>query len=187
MSRFRSSLTRVRVAAAGVSAYLGVHLGHQRAGRVDHLQVPFGGLGVHLRRHPVRGQDHPGVRRHLGQLQHEPSAALLQFQGHVEIRPARQQEYEAVGDLTVAAYAAEADRLIAEAIMSADLERPDNPLLDRAQALWAILEHEEMHQETLAYMWHQLPWWPEWHRETLGYIENYLAGPKCFGGAAKPN
>jgi acetyl esterase/lipase len=35
-------------------------------------------------------------------------------------------------------------------------------------------------------MWHQLPWWPEWHRETLGYIENYLAGPKCFGGA-KPN
>ncbi len=35
-------------------------------------------------------------------------------------------------------------------------------------------------------MWHQLPWWPEWHRETLGYIENYLGGPKCFGGA-KPN
>jgi dipeptidyl aminopeptidase/acylaminoacyl peptidase len=30
-------------------------------------------------------------------------------------------------------------------------------------------------------MWHQLPWWPEWHRETLGLIENYLAGPKCFG------
>lgn len=36
-------------------------------------------------------------------------------------------------------------------------------------------------------MWHHLPWWPEWHRETLGLIENYLAGPKCFGGAAKPN
>ena len=31
-------------------------------------------------------------------------------------------------------------------------------------------------------MWHQLPWWPEWHRESLGYIENYLASPKCFGG-----
>ena len=27
-----------------------------------------------------------------------------------------------------------------------------------AQALWTILEHEEMHQETLAYMWHQLPY-----------------------------
>lgn len=31
-------------------------------------------------------------------------------------------------------------------------------------------------------MWHQLPWWPEWHRESLGYIQSYLAGPKCFGG-----
>jgi len=58
----------------------------------------------------------------------------------------------------VVAYATEADRLIEDAIASADLERPDNPLLDRAQALWAILEHEEMHQETLAYMWHQLPY-----------------------------
>ena len=58
----------------------------------------------------------------------------------------------------VAVYAREADRLIEDAIASADLERPDNPLLDRAQALWAILEHEEMHQETLAYMWHQLPY-----------------------------
>lgn len=32
-------------------------------------------------------------------------------------------------------------------------------------------------------MWHQLPWWPEWHRETLGLIQGYLAGPKCFGKA----
>jgi dipeptidyl aminopeptidase/acylaminoacyl peptidase len=30
-------------------------------------------------------------------------------------------------------------------------------------------------------MWHTIPWWPEWHRLTLGLIENYLAGPKCFG------
>ena len=32
-----------------------------------------------------------------------------------------------------------------------------HPLLDRREALWTILEHEEMHQETLAYMWHQVP------------------------------
>lgn len=32
-------------------------------------------------------------------------------------------------------------------------------------------------------MWHQLPWWPEWHRESLGYIESWFAGPSCFGGA----
>jgi dipeptidyl aminopeptidase/acylaminoacyl peptidase len=31
-------------------------------------------------------------------------------------------------------------------------------------------------------MWHTLPWWPEWHRQTLGLIEGYLKGPKCFGG-----
>ncbi|MDZ4777567.1 MAG: prolyl oligopeptidase family serine peptidase [Alphaproteobacteria bacterium] len=32
-------------------------------------------------------------------------------------------------------------------------------------------------------MWHQLPWWPEWHTETLGLIDGYLKGPNCFGGA----
>ena len=58
----------------------------------------------------------------------------------------------------VRAYAAEADARIAEAIRSADLERDDHPLLRGAQALWTILEHEEMHQETLAYMWHQVPY-----------------------------
>lgn len=58
----------------------------------------------------------------------------------------------------VRAYAAEADRVIAEAIASAELVDSANPLLDGAQALWAILEHEDMHQETLAYMWHELPY-----------------------------
>ncbi len=58
----------------------------------------------------------------------------------------------------VAQYAAAADRAIEDAIQSADLEQDGHPLLDRAQALWAILEHEEMHQETLAYMWHQVPY-----------------------------
>lgn len=34
-------------------------------------------------------------------------------------------------------------------------------------------------------MWHTLPWRPEWHRQTLKLIEDYLAGPKCFGGPGK--
>ena len=55
-------------------------------------------------------------------------------------------------------YAAAADRLLEEAILTADLDRDGHPLLHRAQALWTILEHEEMHQETLAYMWHQVPY-----------------------------
>ncbi len=58
----------------------------------------------------------------------------------------------------VRAYAAAADQVIAGAIATAELERDDHPLLRRAQALWAILEHEDMHQETLAYIWHQLPY-----------------------------
>src|SRR5215216_289713 len=69
---------------------------------------------------------------------------------------------------SVAGYAREADRLIEEAISAADLDRPGHPLLDRGQALWAILEHEEMHQETLAYMWHQLPY--EVKRKPAGYV-----------------
>src|SRR2546428_1522039 len=55
-------------------------------------------------------------------------------------------------------YAAEADRVLTDALAHADLVRDDRPLLQGAQAVWAILEHEEMHQETLAYMWHQLPY-----------------------------
>jgi hypothetical protein len=58
----------------------------------------------------------------------------------------------------VRAYVAAADRALADAIAHADLEQEGHPLLHDAQAVWAILEHEEMHQETLAYMWHQLPY-----------------------------
>jgi ergothioneine biosynthesis protein EgtB len=58
---------------------------------------------------------------------------------------------------TVHQYAAAADRALLDAIEREDLVRPAHVLLDQAQAVWAVLEHEEMHQETLAYMWHQLP------------------------------
>src|SRR5918995_4198107 len=51
-----------------------------------------------------------------------------------------------------------ADRLVLDALAHADLDVPGHPLLDRAQAVYTILEHEAMHQETLLYMWHQLPY-----------------------------
>ena len=54
--------------------------------------------------------------------------------------------------------AGEADRLIEARDRVGGSRTPGHPLLDRAQAVWAILEHEEMHQETLLYMWHQLPY-----------------------------
>jgi len=57
----------------------------------------------------------------------------------------------------VQAFAQEADRQILEVLEHEELDRPGHPLLDRAEAVFAILEHEVMHQETLLYMWHRLP------------------------------
>ncbi len=57
----------------------------------------------------------------------------------------------------VRAFADEADARVVEALRRDDLERPGDPLLDRADAVYTILEHEAMHQETLLYMWHRLP------------------------------
>jgi len=73
-------------------------------------------------------------------------------------------------------YARAADDLIENAIRTADLERDDDPLLRDAQALWAILEHEEMHQETLAYMWHQFP--AAVKRAPDGYETQRVAGSR---------
>ncbi len=57
----------------------------------------------------------------------------------------------------VRAFADEADRQVLAALADADIDRPGHPLLNRAEAAYAILEHEAMHQETLLYMWHRLP------------------------------
>ena len=54
-------------------------------------------------------------------------------------------------------FADEADRQVIDALERADLDRPGDPLLDGAEAVFTILEHEAMHQETLLYMWHRLP------------------------------
>src|SRR4030095_15131477 len=53
-------------------------------------------------------------------------------------------------------FADECDVLILEALANAPLEQPGHPLLHEAQAVYTILEHEAMHQETMLYMWHQL-------------------------------
>ena len=57
----------------------------------------------------------------------------------------------------VRAFAAEADERVLHALAHEEIDRPGHPLLDRAQAAFAILEHEAMHQETLLYMWNRLP------------------------------
>jgi ergothioneine biosynthesis protein EgtB len=53
-------------------------------------------------------------------------------------------------------FAGRADAAMLEALEDAEL-RDDRPAMHRAQALYTALEHEAMHQETLLYMWHRLP------------------------------
>src|SRR5262245_16326591 len=57
----------------------------------------------------------------------------------------------------VRAFIDEADRHVVDAIANAAIDQAGHPLLNRAEAAFAILEHEEMHQETLLYMFHRLP------------------------------
>ncbi|HKC26024.1 MAG TPA: SUMF1/EgtB/PvdO family nonheme iron enzyme [Thermoanaerobaculia bacterium] len=55
-------------------------------------------------------------------------------------------------------YAERADALVVEALENEDLVREDVPCLVDGEAVRAILEHEVMHQETLLYMAHRLPY-----------------------------
>lgn len=58
----------------------------------------------------------------------------------------------------ILSYAERADRLILQALARTDIVREDDPALRGGLAAYTILEHEPMHQETLRYMWHRLPY-----------------------------
>ena len=62
-----------------------VHLGDQRAGGVDGVQIPLGGLDVHRRRDAVRGEDHDGALGNLAGLLDEHRACLLQRVDHMPV------------------------------------------------------------------------------------------------------
>ena len=79
----------------------------------------------------------------------------------------------------VRALAAEVDGQVLDAMAHGDIEQPGHPLLDRAEAVFCILEHEAMHQETLLYMWHQLPYSSK--RKPPAYR------PRTQGGAPVPS
>jgi ergothioneine biosynthesis protein EgtB len=120
-----------------------------------------------------KGLDRPGIDEHLEAIfargidPEEEAAAVARGN---PAWPSRD---------VVRAYADAADALIESAIANADLSRHDHPLLRDAQAVWAVLEHEEMHQETLAYMWHRLPY--RWKVKP----ESYLTLPPRLA-AARP-
>jgi ergothioneine biosynthesis protein EgtB len=71
-------------------------------------------------------------------------------------------------------FADEADRQVIDALRHADVDRPGDPLLDRAEAVFTILEHEAMHQETLLYMWQRLPFAQK--RKPRGYEPSVAGG-----------
>ena len=101
------------------------------------------------------------VKKGLGRPSIDPALELLFARG---IDP---HESTAAGDRShrsewpdravVRQFADEADRQVLDALATARIEQPGHPLLDRADAVFSILEHEAMHQETLLYMWHRLP------------------------------
>ena len=57
----------------------------------------------------------------------------------------------------VLAFAVRCDAAVTHALAHAPLAVSDNPLLVRAQAAYNIIEHEQMHHETLLYIIHRLP------------------------------
>ena len=58
----------------------------------------------------------------------------------------------------VRAFGDAVDRAVLDAFANVDVfDAQRSPLLERAQAAYTILEHEEMHHETLLYMLHRLP------------------------------
>jgi len=106
-----------------------------------------------------KGLDRPSIDPRLESLfargidPHETQASAGQA-GRAQ-EAGRDQRWPARDE--VHAFADEADRQVIDALLHADVDQPGHPLLDRAEAVFTILEHEVMHQETLLYMWHRLP------------------------------
>ena len=73
------------VALGGEPPRLVVHLGDQRAGRVDRVQAALAGILADLRSHAVRGEHDNRALRHLLGFLHEHRAAGFQGRNHVGV------------------------------------------------------------------------------------------------------
>ena len=58
----------------------------------------------------------------------------------------------------IRAYGDAADRALLDAFARREIADPSNPVLANGLAVFTVLEHEPMHQETLRYIWHRLPY-----------------------------
>jgi iron(II)-dependent oxidoreductase len=72
-------------------------------------------------------------------------------------------------------YGTKADALIERALAEATIEDDAIPQLRGGEAAIAILEHEQMHQETLMYMFHELPYERKIARKPLGGVGKGLS------------
>ena len=100
-----------------------------------------------------RGLGHPPIDARLEQLfergiDPDSAEAAVPRSGAGTAWPSRDE---------VLAFAERADAAVVLALEGAEF-RDDRPAMHRAQALYTALEHEAMHQETLLYMWHRLPY-----------------------------
>jgi iron(II)-dependent oxidoreductase len=99
-----------------------------------------------------RGLGRPGIDERLEQLFARGIDPANVDEANPRVNPSLWPTRDEVLD-----YVRRADALIEQALREAPIEQAGHPLLDRAEAAYAILEHEAMHQETLLYMWHRLP------------------------------
>jgi gamma-glutamyl hercynylcysteine S-oxide synthase len=97
-----------------------------------------------------KGLGRPGVDERLERL----FARGIDPEDDAAARASGRAEWPTRDDVRL--FADACDALILEALANAPLDQPGHPLLDGAEAVYAILEHEAMHQETMLYMWHQL-------------------------------
>ena len=100
-----------------------------------------------------RGLGHPPIDARLEKLfergiDPDSTEAAVPRSGAGTMWPSRDE---------VLAFAERADDAIVHALEGAEFLE-DRPAMQRAQALYTALEHEAMHQETLLYMWHRLPY-----------------------------
>jgi iron(II)-dependent oxidoreductase len=79
-------------------------------------------------------------------------------------------------------YGTKAEALIERALAEARIEDDDVPQLRGAEAAIAILEHEPMHQETLLYMFHEMPYERKIARKPLGVRTHFNRSKPAKGG-----
>jgi formylglycine-generating enzyme required for sulfatase activity len=101
------------------------------------------------------------IREALGGAPIDPELERLFERGidPSDVQEAGRHERESWPDpARVHAFAAACDAAVLRAFADADLlDAKRSPMLERAQVAYTILEHEEMHHETLLYMLHRLP------------------------------